>query len=87
VHLKQAMTSPTGATAPAPTPQSMQSMKVENGKSRNMSMNKEFKFPLLRCLYPQMHQWSICLLLMFLPWCWIMLKHLQTMRLQVDPPS
>ena len=45
VHLERASTSPTSATAPVPTPQSVQNMKVENRKSRNGSMNKEFKFP------------------------------------------
>ena len=45
VRLEQALTSPTSATTPVPTPQSVQNMKVENQKSRNRSMNKEFKFP------------------------------------------
>jgi len=45
VHLERALTSPTSATAFALTPQSVQNMKVENRKSRNGSMNKEFKFP------------------------------------------
>ena len=45
VRLERASTSPTSATAPVPTPQSVQNMKVENRKSRNGSMNKEFKFP------------------------------------------
>ena len=45
MRLERASTSPTSATAPVPSPQSVQNMKVENRKSRNGSMNKEFKFP------------------------------------------
>jgi len=46
VRLERAATSPTtDAASSAPTPQNVQNMKAENRKSRNGSMNKEFKFP------------------------------------------
>ena len=51
VRLEQATTSPTSA-APAPIPPGVQNMKVENRKSRNGSMNEEFKSPPTAPVFP-----------------------------------